>query len=215
MHRRLFCTCLIAASLAALPAVAAGTPQSNAASNIGPADTSSAIAPRLPTPPSGDDATVRQYLLDARQALADGRTGTAQEALERAETRMLDRVVPAPRLHRPNRSPLIEQVSAARQALGANDPTRALQILDAALSIPPNLPPGLPYVAVPPPQPEAVPPPPGARYIWLPGHWMWKGAAYVWERGHYEPAPAASRHFVPGHWEARGAAWVWVPPHWS
>ena len=118
----------IAASLAAGPALAADAPQSNAASNIGPADTSSAIAPRLPTPPAGDDATIRQYLLDARQALAEGRTGTAQEALERAETRMLDRAVPAPRLHQPNRSPLVEQVTAARQALGMNDTNRALQI---------------------------------------------------------------------------------------
>ncbi len=215
MRRSLLTAVLVAASLAAVPAMAAGTPQSGAASNIGPADTSSIIAPRLPTPPSGDDATVRQYLLDARQALADGRTGTAQEALERAETRMLDRSVPAPRMHRPNRSPLVEQVTAVRQALGANDPNRALQILDAALSVPPNLPPGRPYVPVPPPQPEPIPPSPGARYVWLPGHWMWKGAAYVWLPGHYEVVPATARHFIPGHWEPRGAAWVWVPPHWS
>ncbi len=205
----------IAASLAAGPALAADAPQSNAASNIGPADTSSAIAPRLPTPPAGDDATIRQYLLDARQALAEGRTGTAQEALERAETRMLDRAVPAPRLHQPNRSPLVEQVTAARQALGMNDTNRALQILDTALSIPPNAPPGRPYIAVPPPRPEPIPPPPGARYVWLPGHWLWNGRAYAWVRGRYELAPAPERHFIPGHWEPRGAAWVWVPPHWS
>ena len=176
---------LIAASLPAGPALAGDAPQSNAASNIGPADTSSAIAPRLPTPPAGDDATIRQYLLDARQALAEGRTGTAQEALERAETRMLDRAVPAPRLHQPNRSPLVEQVAAARQALGTNDTNRALQISGRRPLDPAERParPSLYRGAAAPA--GADPPPPGARYVWLPGHWLWNGRAYVWVRGRY------------------------------
>src|SRR5690242_13993731 len=79
--------------LSVAPTLAA-PPQSSQSSNINPGDTRSSIAPRLPTPLAGEDTTPRRYLIDARQALALGRTGEAQEALERAETRLLDRPAP-------------------------------------------------------------------------------------------------------------------------
>ncbi len=85
-------------------------PQSDTASNIGPADTASTIAPTLPSPAIGNDATSRDYLRTARAALVAGRTGEAQQSAEMAETRALDRaVVPGPgqypefeRVYRPN-----------------------------------------------------------------------------------------------------------------
>src|SRR5262249_42495878 len=69
-------------------------PPSDGASNIGPDDTRSSIAPVLPSPVVGEDAPVQAYLQAARSALVAGRTGEAQQALEMAQTRALDRSVP-------------------------------------------------------------------------------------------------------------------------
>src|SRR5579862_2271701 len=67
---------------------------SNRAGNIGPQDTRSEIAPNLPSPSVGQDSPPAAYLRAARTALLQGRTGEAQQALEMAETRALDRSVP-------------------------------------------------------------------------------------------------------------------------
>ena len=69
-------------------------PFSDRASNITPQDTTSVIAPNLPSPPLGANASVRDFLTAARSALVQGRTGEAQQSLEMAETRALDRSVP-------------------------------------------------------------------------------------------------------------------------
>ena len=76
------------------PGVGESFPASNKASNITAADTRSPIAPRLPTP-GVEDATPAAYLNAAQTALNANQTGRAQEALERAETAMLQRSVPA------------------------------------------------------------------------------------------------------------------------
>jgi hypothetical protein len=109
-------------------------PLSSQASNIDGATTRSPIAPRLPTPTAGDDATIRQYLMNARDALAAGRTGEGQEALERAETRMLDRSVAPEQVRDTIHGPGIEDVSAARRALAGGNVQAALQVIDAALA---------------------------------------------------------------------------------
>ena len=72
----------------------ASGPFSNNASNIGPQDTTSTIAPNLPAPDVGPNAPPRAFLVAARSALLAGRTGEAQQALEMAVTRTLDRSVP-------------------------------------------------------------------------------------------------------------------------
>ena len=114
-------------------------PVSGRASNISPADTRSLIAPRLPLPPVPEGAPPRQFLLAARQALQTGQTGVAQEALERAEARVLDRSVAPSRASEPITSPVVTQISNARQALGHGDIGGAIGIIDALL---PQLPPG-------------------------------------------------------------------------
>ncbi|MBV9734367.1 MAG: hypothetical protein JO209_00555 [Acidisphaera sp.] len=111
-------------------------PTSSNASNITPGDTRSPIAPRLPTPSVGDDSTPAGYLRAARQALASGQTGAAQEALERAESRLLDRSVAPSRANQPVRGPRISDITAARDALASGDRGRAIQAIDAALSRP-------------------------------------------------------------------------------
>lgn len=109
-------------------------PLSNRSSNINPGDTRSPIAPRLPTPVAGDDASIRAYLANARDALAAGRTGEAQEALERAETRMLDRSVAPEDVRNPIRGPEVADVTAARRALASGDVPGAIQVINAALA---------------------------------------------------------------------------------
>ena len=114
-------------------------PVSSRASNISPADTRSLIAPRLPLPPVPEGAPPRQFLLAARQALQSGQTGMAQEALERAEARQLDRSVAPSRASEPITGPVVTQISNARQALGRGDIGGAIGIIDALLQ---QLPPG-------------------------------------------------------------------------
>jgi hypothetical protein len=114
----------------------ASLPLSDRSSNIGPGDTRSSIAPNLPSPTIGEDAPVQAYLQAARSALIAGRTGEAQQALEMAETRALDRAVPLFQTNAPSRNPLVDQITQALAALGSHDRGRAVQIIDGALAQP-------------------------------------------------------------------------------
>ncbi len=117
-----------------IPGIGLSEPSSDQSSNISPYDTRSTIAPRLPTPSAGEDGNPHIFLVSARHALLVGQTGEAQEALERAETRLLDRSTPAFRTHEPSRSPLIEQIRTILAAVSVNDRGRAVQLLDAAIA---------------------------------------------------------------------------------
>jgi hypothetical protein len=112
----------------------ASLPLSDKASNITPSDTQSSIAPNLPSPPVGENAASRDYLVAARAALAAGRTGEAQQSLEMAETRALDRSVPLFQTSVPDNNPLIAEIRSALDALGSGDRMRAMQIIEAAMS---------------------------------------------------------------------------------
>ena len=79
----------------------------------------------------------RNYLRDADRALASHQTGQAQQALEMAETRLLDRSTPVDAAGRPSESPVVQQVSHARQALGAGDIGTARAAIQTALATPP------------------------------------------------------------------------------
>lgn len=113
-------------------------PLSNNASNISATDTHSSIAPNLPAPPVGDDASPRTYLTAARQALVAGRTGEAQEALERAESRALDRDVRPSLANQPSQQPLVTQIANARAALSTGNTAQTIQLIDAALQSAPG-----------------------------------------------------------------------------
>jgi len=106
-------------------------PRSDTASNINEQTTRSPLAPSLPSPPAGDD--IQTLLLDARQSLEAGRTGQAQEALERAETRALDRSVPAGTERDPATGPVVRAAVSARQALAAGNIEAAIRIITEAL----------------------------------------------------------------------------------
>jgi hypothetical protein len=109
-------------------------PYSDRSSNITPQDTRSTIAPNLPSPPVGPNASPRDYLAAARTALLQGHTGEGQQALEMAETRALDRSVPLFQTDVPSRNPLVDEINQALQALGSGDRGRAVQIIEAAMA---------------------------------------------------------------------------------
>lgn len=111
-------------------------PSSATASNISPADTKTTWAPSLPAPAVDDDAPPAAFLDAARRAIAAGRTGEAQEALERAESRALDRAVRPSKAGQPSRQPLVQQIAKARAALLDGDRMQALTLIEQALRNP-------------------------------------------------------------------------------
>ncbi len=110
----------------------AGSPRSSHASNIGPSDTRSEIAPRLPDPATASN-TPEAYLTAAQSALASGKTGAAQEALERAETRLLSRSTDPSAAASPADMPMVQRIGQARQALATRDIAGARSAIRAAL----------------------------------------------------------------------------------
>ena len=116
------------------PGVGISLPTSTRASNNVPADTRSVIAPTLPAPPVGPNASARDYLAAARASLVAGQTGQAQESLEMAETRALDRPVVPSQVKVPSDSFFIARIGDARRALGLGDRAQALAMIDQALA---------------------------------------------------------------------------------
>lgn len=109
-----------------------GSPSSARASNIDQANTRSEIAPRLPDP-SAASSTPEAYLVAAQRALASGKTGAAQEALERAETRVLSRSTEQSMATSPADMPMVQQIGAARRALASRDMAAAKAAITAAM----------------------------------------------------------------------------------
>jgi hypothetical protein len=107
-------------------------PRSDKAGNLNAATTHSELAPNLPAPAGAE--TVRALLLAARQDLAANQTGAAQEALERAETRALDRSIPVGTERVPAQDPLVMAVTQARDAMAAGNMGGAIGIIDGALA---------------------------------------------------------------------------------
>jgi hypothetical protein len=107
-------------------------PLSDKASNATAGDSKSVIAPRLPTPSVGDDAAPLAFLQAAERALTLGHTGEAQEAIERAESRLLDRDVAPSAAGKPSGQKLVAIVGDARRALAAGDRGSALRLIGEA-----------------------------------------------------------------------------------
>ena len=109
-------------------------PMSNKAANINTQDQPyPLIAPNLPSPPLGENAGPADYLRAAQASLAAGRTGEAQQSLEMAQTRLLDRSVPYGQTNAPSRNPAVDRISQALQALAAGDRDRCMQLIQAAI----------------------------------------------------------------------------------
>ena len=139
--------------------VGVSEPTSTRASNIDASDTRSTIAPTLPSPREGADAGPRAFLRTASQALQANRTGEAQEALERAESRALDRSTDPAAASAPDTRPMIQQIATAREALGHGDVAGARRAIDMALNdsgtVPSAVPAATTASAMPAPRPGA------------------------------------------------------------
>jgi hypothetical protein len=118
-----------------MPGEGQSWPLSPNSSNIAGGNAASNIAPTLPTPSIDANATPQQLLLYAKNSLAAGQTGVAQEAMERAQTRLLDRSTPLFQTDRPSVHPGVAAISAALRALGAGDRAGAIRAIDAAIPL--------------------------------------------------------------------------------
>ncbi len=108
-------------------------PRGDGAASVALQDMRTTGVPSLPSP-QGDDGRTPSYFLQAAQsALAAGRTGEAQQALEMAQTRLLDRSVPIGQTNNPSDDPLVRQTSQALQALAARDRRTCMQLIESAL----------------------------------------------------------------------------------
>ncbi len=83
----------------------------------------------------GDGAGPAQLLSVAITALQQGQTGLAQDALERAETGALIRSTPPSVAGLPDGSPLIQNITAAREYLGAGNLAQAQQTVTLAMAM--------------------------------------------------------------------------------
>jgi len=117
-----------------IPGVGTSYPLSPDVSNITAGDSKSTIAPTAPQPAIGPDASVTQLLHAAAQSIASGQTGTANNALEDAETQILTRSVVQGTQGMPSADPVVSQIEQARQALGAHNRGGATQQINQILS---------------------------------------------------------------------------------
>jgi hypothetical protein len=203
-----------------LTGAARAQPVTRLASNITPPDTRSAIAPALPVLPVPSADPPFAFLSAARRAVAVGRTGEAQEGLERAETRLLDRDLPTAAASVPDNQQAVLAIGAARRALAVHDRQAAITAIDNAIAAagrpqpqvaattpsPRLVAPAAPLVPLPAPQPVIT------RAL-LPGHWALHGARYVWVPPETTLRRVQSAAFVPGAYVWRNGAYVWVPTH--
>jgi hypothetical protein len=114
-----------AALLASLPLVASAQPGTDTEQRV--------VRSALPAPDLPESAKPSDFLRTALGAVAAGRKGQAEEALEMAQTRLLDRSVPLGQTHDPSADPAVGQIAQARQALGAGDRAACLKAIQAAI----------------------------------------------------------------------------------
>ena len=93
------------------------------------------IATPLPSPALSEDASPTDFLRAAENALAAGRTGEAQEAMEMAQTRLLDRSVPLGQTHIQSDQPAVKLISQGLQALTVGDRITCLRMIQAAIQV--------------------------------------------------------------------------------
>lgn len=185
----------------------AGSPYSARASNTTSANTRSEVAPRLPDPDAAAN-TPEALLAAAQRSLRAGRTGAAQEALERAETRVLSRTTDPSMAGTPDQAAMVRHIGDARRALGNRNPAAADASISAAMASP--IPPRGPTVTTTyPVDPALAAPPPG--YVGAPGY---PPPGYP-QPGYAQPGyapPAYAPGYAPPPAYAPGYAPTYVPP---
>jgi hypothetical protein len=183
--------------------------------NTAPPDTRSAAASSAPAalvPSSEAPVTI---LAAARWALQAGRIAEAEDALEQAETRLLNGSAVAVQASSPDIDHAVLAIGAARRELAAQALHGAVQAIDDALAAVTLAAGGTAAAAPPAASAQLVPAQPAVTYALLPGHWQLRGAQYVWVSPETVPRPVAYWRFVEGRYVWRGGEWVWVPAHYE
>lgn len=88
----------------------------------------------LPAPAIDEDSSPLAFLLAAKSAVEAGRWGEAQEALERAESRVLTRSERPSRASAPSTQQIVGTLQRARRAVEARDRAKASDTIGAALA---------------------------------------------------------------------------------
>jgi len=182
--------------------------------------------PMLPaTVVASYDAAV-PYLESAQSALAGRRDLAAREALEQAETSLLnDGMTAGPDIAGPLARHTLLEVRLARHALAFRDRADALAATGRALAsigvADRELATAEARQATPPAriapiaQAAADPPVPMITKALLPGHWQLDGWQYRWVPPETRLRPVDTRQFQPGHYVWRDGAWAWDAGHYG
>ncbi|HYV98675.1 MAG TPA: hypothetical protein VE967_14560 [Gemmatimonadaceae bacterium] len=56
--------------------------------------------------------------------------------------------------------------------------------------------------------------PPGPGYVWVAGHWGYRGNDYYWIPGAWMRVETGYRRWQPGQWRHDRRGWYWVEGHW-
>ena len=194
-------------------------PQTTGARSLAPDGPSFGHCASIAAPPVPRNDPPQAFLGAARSAVDRGQTGEAQEALERAETRLLDRAVGMNSAQEPDDRRAVLDIGVARQALAAGDRAGTLRAIDDALAAPylvarrapppPATPSPVADATLPPPDPPQV------TYALLPGHWQLEGTRYVWVPPETALRRAEARPLVEGRYVWRDGEWHWVPAHYE
>jgi hypothetical protein len=99
-----------------------------------PAANQGVVLSPLPSPDLPPGSTPSDYLRAAQAALATGQYGEAEDALEKAQTRILDRSVPLFQTNSVSDNPATVAIAQARQALQAHDRAGCMQSIQTALA---------------------------------------------------------------------------------
>ena len=83
---------------------------------------------------TAEDASHLAFLLSAKSAVEAGQWADAQEALERAESRVLTRSVRPSRAGDPSAQQIVRKLQAARQAVAAHDRPAASEAIGIVLA---------------------------------------------------------------------------------
>ena len=89
----------------------------------------------LPSPGLTESASPEDLLRHALAAVVQNRRGEAQEAMEMAQTRLLDRSVPLGRTRDSSDSEAVRQISSARKDLSDGDRAATVQHIEDALQV--------------------------------------------------------------------------------
>lgn len=238
-------SCPCAFALVILIGVAAAEPAPAETASWLVAVEGSAMASPLPLPTIAQNARADAYLVSARDAVEQRHPGEAEEALERAETRLLGGPLVSVASAAPNVQRAMLDIRAARRALAIGDSQGSLRAIDDALLVVrsisgpgptqihatgPASSAGVPVRLAPPAigitplataPPVALPsspkplPPSTVTYALLPGHWQLKGARFVWVPPETTPRLVATRRLVPNESVWEGGRWVFVPSHYA